>query len=156
MSQPQKFRDYACEGDSIFWQQDGFAIQATVYHDDSGESPEEHSEGFWSSLDPKSAGYIGPKSKSTLRRKLAQERAILKAWQNDEWFYCGIAVTVHKNEVQLTGKYDHALWGIECNYPSKQIYPNRYLDEVAHELADEAIESAKAKLAQLAQLTQAA
>jgi len=72
----------------------------------------------------------------------------LKAWCNDEWTYAGVAVTVEKEGVRLTGKYDHALWGIEINYPDGT-GPNPYLLEVANEEVSEALEAAKAKIAKL-------
>lgn len=77
---------------------------------------------------------------------------MLKAWENDEWFYCGVCVVIEKNGVQLTDDYEHALWGIECNYPHPGRYRrNGYLRTVANELLPEALEAAKAKLAQLAE-----
>jgi hypothetical protein len=66
----------------------------------------------------------------------------LRAWCADEWFWCGVAVTVSKAGVQLTGQYDNALWGIENT-------AGAYLAEVAEELASEALPAARAKLAEL-------
>ena len=59
-------------------------------------------------------------------------------WKNDEWFYCGLVASVAKNGIQVV---DHAasLWGIDCNFGAD----NAYLDEVATDLADEAIEAAR-------------
>ena len=74
---------------------------------------------------------------------------VLKAWCDDEWWYCGIAVTVACQDTSLTGRYDHALWGIEANYPNAK---NEYLAEMANELLSEAIKAAKAKLAELAKV----
>jgi hypothetical protein len=70
----------------------------------------------------------------------------MAAWERDEWWYVGVAVTVSKNGVQLTGRYDHALWGVDCNYPGSD---NSYLLEVANENLSEAVGAAKAKLASL-------
>jgi len=84
---------------------------------------------------------------------MARAKAIMEAWRNDEWFYCGVAVAASKDGVQLTKRYDHALWGIECNWPVKNIRrenPNAYLREVANEYVDEALEAAKATVAKLA------
>lgn len=60
---------------------------------------------------------------------------ILKAWCNDEWFYCGIVLSVLDNGHEIS---DHAasVWGIECNYPDSD---NNYLAEVAEELLPEAL-----------------
>ena len=63
----------------------------------------------------------------------------MDAWKNDEWFYCGIILSVKIEDVELT---DHAasLWGIEANYPDSE---NKYLTEVANELLGEAVLAAK-------------
>jgi len=71
---------------------------------------------------------------------------VLQAWCNDDWQWCGVAVTVAKNGVQLVDDYECALWGIEMNYPGLD---NSYLLEIANEYASEAFEAAKAKLAGL-------
>lgn len=81
------FDDYACETDSITGTRDG----------------------FWPSLDPNSAGYIGAKTKSTLARHMVKARGVLRAWENNDWFYCGIAVTVSRNGVELTDEFSNAL-----------------------------------------------
>ncbi len=142
----QGFNSYACEGDSISCEVAGFTLTATIYRDDNGDSPEERYDGFWPSIDPKSAGYIGQKSTATLRRHMAKAKAILEAWERDDWFYVGVAVTVSRSGICLTGKYGNALWGVECNYPESD---NSYLMVVANELAPEALSEAKAKLAEL-------
>lgn len=141
------FNAYVCPGDSVTVEHQGFTIRAHIERDDCGDTPEDRQDGFWPSLDPKDAGYIGPKSKATLAKHMAKARAVLKAWQEDEWFYCGVCVTVSRAGVELTGRYDHALWGVECNYPSKQ--GNAYLSEVAGEQANEALAAANAKLDEL-------
>ena len=140
------FGKYAYPGDTITCTVDGFDCTATLYFDDCGDTPEERDDGFWPSLDPKSAGYIGPKSKSTLARHMAKAKAVMQAWENNEWWYVGVAVTISKNDVPLTGKYDHACWGVDCNYPGSD---NSYLMDVANEDLHEALKAAKAKLAEL-------
>lgn len=140
------FPKYVCEGDSITCEVDGFTITARVYRDDCSDPPDERNMGFWPSLDPNEAGWIGPKSKRALARHMAKAQAVMAAWKNDEWFYCGVAVTVSKADIELTHQYDHALWGIECNYPGSD---NSYLMEVANEYVKEALESARAKLKEL-------
>lgn len=141
-----KFDKFALEGESVTVDCEGFTLRATIHRDDSSDSPDERCEGFWPSLDPKDPGYIGPKSRRTLARHRARADEVMRAWRADEWFYCGIAVTVWRAGVQLTGDYQAALWGIECNYPESD---NAYLSEVASELAQEALELAQAKLAEL-------
>jgi hypothetical protein len=131
---------------------DGFDICATLHRDDCTDSPEERSDCFWPSLDPKAPGYIGAKSKSTLARHMKHAQHVMDSWRRDEWHYFGVAVTVAKNGVQLIGTFDHAVWGIEGNYPplgKAKRNPNSYFREVANELLVGALESAKAKVAML-------
>src|SRR5512139_4023032 len=112
------FGTYVCEGDQITCSVDGFECTATLYQDDDNTPPDKRQDGFWPSLDPKSDGYIGPKAKRALAREMARMKDVLRAWNNDEWHYYGVAVTVKKEGVQLVGRYECALWGIEGNYPS--------------------------------------
>lgn len=146
------FDRYVCEGDAVTVEIDGFTLTATIYRDDDGSAPDERQDGFWPSLDENDAGYIGAKSKSTLARHKARAEAVMQAWRDDEWFYCGVAVTVEREGVQLTGDYDHAIWGVECNYPerNKRHFPNRYLAECANEYISEALNAARDKIARLA------
>lgn len=72
--------------------------------------------------------------------------AALKAFCDDKWRYVGVAVSVSRQAVELTGDYEHALWGIEANYPGGD---NSYLAEVANDYAGEALAAARAKLASL-------
>ena len=144
------FDHYVRDGDTVTLDIDGFTLTATIYRDDYS-APDERDDGFWPSLDPDDAGYIGNKSKSTLARRMAHAKQVMQAWKDDEWFYCGVAVTVEREGVQLTGRYDHALWGIECNYPerNKRHRPNDYLAQVASEYIGEALNAARAKIAAL-------
>lgn len=141
------FPAFACDGDTIRCTVEGFDCIAFVERDDNSDAPDQRQDGFWPSLDPSDAGYIGSKSKSSLRRHMKRAKAIMDAWRNDEWDYCGVCVVVERNGVCLTGKYGNALWGIERNYPSS--HSNAYLRATANELLDEALEQAKAKLTEL-------
>lgn len=150
------FASYVCEGDKIECEVDGFHCVATLYRDDNSGSPDERDDGFWPSLDPHDAGYIGPKSKATLKRRMENAVAVMDAWKNDEWHYYGIAVTIWKAGVRLTGEYSNAIWGIEGNYPAvakprtkKRINTNVYFRSVANELLGEALREAEDKLAAL-------
>lgn len=153
MNKRPEFDRYTCDGDSISWLDDGFTVTARIERDDSGDKPDERDMGFWPSLDPKSAGYIGPRSRSTLARHMARAKEIMDAWKNDEWWYVGVCVTVSWLGAELTGEYDHACWGVECNYPiagrGRKANPNKYLGEVARELAQEALADARVKLESL-------
>lgn len=142
-----KFDTFVCEGETVTLEIDGFTLTATIYRDDDGTSPDKRDEGFWPSLNPSDCGYIGNKSKSTLARHMRKAREVLQAWKDDEWFYCGVAVVASKAGVQLTGEFDHALWGIECNWPNSD---NSYLSECANEYIASAIADAREKIAALA------
>jgi hypothetical protein len=69
----------------------------------------------------------------------------MDAWRKDEWFYCGIVLSISKGGVTLD---DHAasLWGIEANYPDAD---NSYLSEGADELVPDALRAARAAIATL-------
>lgn len=146
MTFTKTFQDYVCEGDSISCDVEGFTCTARLYRDDSGDKPDDRDMGFWPSLDPKSAGYVGPKSADEFATIYAEAESIMQAWLKDEWHYYGIAVTVEREGVQLVDKYAHALWGIEGNYPGSD---NDYFREVANDLLPEALADAKAKITKL-------
>jgi hypothetical protein len=79
-------------------------------------------------------------------RAAERDFRVLQAWCDDTWFWCGIVVTVSRENVQLTPDYGAALWGIECNYPDGD---NSYLSQIANELLDEALAEARARLTAL-------
>lgn len=106
-----KFDSYVCAGDSVQWDHEGYSFTARIEFDHSTHIAD---------FDCYSALKI-------------------KQWNNNEWFFCGIVISVEKNGVKLS---DHAasIWGIDCNYNKTS---NKYLSEVCAELQDEAIETAK-------------
>jgi len=114
-----KFNSYACDGDSIEWQSEGFDITATIKYDDQTK--------------PTDSDCYSPIK--------------IKQWMNDEWFFCGLVLSVSKNGVELS---DHAasLWGIDCNYNKRS---NCYLSEVAKELECEALDCAKIEIERIKQ-----
>jgi len=137
------FDKYACVGDKITCEVDGFAATATVYRDDYSDAPDKHDDGFWPSNDPKAAGYVLPENYDD---EFLKALRVMQAWKDDRWFYCGVAVTVERADIALNGKYANALWGIDCNYPGSD---NAYLSEVANELLSEALDAAKASVGKL-------
>ena len=145
MTFTQRFDDFVCEGDSITCEVDGYTITARISHDDTPDAPDERQDGFWPSLYPNDAGFIGAGNGWRDRFDNAQARAeaVMAAWKNDEWYYCGVILSVAIDGITLD---DHAasLWGIEANYPNSD---NAYLTEVANELLSEALETAKAERA---------
>jgi hypothetical protein len=78
-------------------------------------------------------------------RAAAHDFEALRAWCADEWFYCGVVLSVSRDGVTLD---DHAasLWGIEANHPGSD---NAYLTEVAEELAEEARGAGREALSRL-------
>ena len=142
----ETFDSYVCEGDTITAQVDGYTVTARVVRDDTPDAPDKRQDGFWPSLDPKEAGYIGAgKTDADLESAKARAKAVMDAWEADEWFYCGIVVGVSRAGIALD---DNAasLWGIEANYPDSD---NAYLTEVARELVPEALDAARLALASL-------
>lgn len=137
------FDKYACEGDKIACEVDGFIVTARIVTDDTIDAPDERDEGFWPSKDTKDAGYCPPEYFETAQ---ASAERVMRAWKSGDWFYCGIVLSISKNGIVLS---DHAasLWGIECNCPEGD---NGYLLEVANELLPEALSHAKECLKQIA------
>ena len=88
----------------------------------------------------------GESKKAYAARAVERDYAVLRAYCDDDWTYCGIAVQVFYEDMELTGDYDHALWGIELNYPDSE---NEYLNEIAGELLESALESAKKRVREL-------
>ena len=140
-----KFKPYACSGDSITCEVDGFTVTARIEYDNDSGPPDKHDEGFWPSQDKNAPGYMGEVSTRKFNAAHKKASKIMAAWRNDEWFFVGVVLSVEKNGVMLA---DHAasLWGVECNYPGAN---NSYLLQVANELLDEALEHGKGILNKL-------
>lgn len=146
----EAFGRYVCQGDEIKAEIDGFEVTATIYFDSDSGPPDKEGEGFWpvtGNENKDAPGYVLPEDYDA-QMKLAQET--MDGWNNDQWFYCGVALRVAYDGLKLTGKYDNAIWGMECNAPQPEgATPNEYLTEVANQLLDGAIDQAKARLAKL-------
>lgn len=63
----------------------------------------------------------------------------LRAWCNDEWHWCGVKVSVSRKGTHLGSA---SLWGLESD-------AGDYLTETANDLAEEALDAAKAHSAEL-------
>lgn len=145
------FKPYTCDNDTITCTVDGFDCVATIRHDLDSSAPDAMEDGFWPSLNPRDAGYIGDgKTQADMYPFMAQAHAVMDAWKRDEWWYVGVAVTVSRASVKLTERYSHATWGIECNYPQSD---NTQLRVFANDLLPDALKSARAKLAELCGIT---
>ena len=146
-----KFDDHVFVGDTIEWEHDGFTFIAKIEHDDDAGSPDKQDCGFWPSANPKDDGYVGAdrlKKPRSLAGHKAWATRVMNAWNNGDWFYCGVVVEVYWRDVLISDTYDHACWGIEANYPqrSSRYRPNDYLGEMVEELALDAWKSLKGKI----------
>lgn len=141
------FQSFVCEGDCISCDVDGFEIVARVVRDDCPDPPDARQDGFWPSEYIGDPGFIGPGPnwRQRLAKEKAKAEAIMDAWRKDECFYCGIVLSVSREEIVLC-EHAASLWGIEANYPGSD---NAYLTEVANELLPEAMSAARAALKRL-------
>lgn len=115
------FDKYVCSGDTITIEDGLFTFTARIEFDQDSR-PKDH--GGFDQADPDYGD---------------ENAAIIQAWRNDEWFYCGIIISADYNGVELPDEHLASLWGIEANFPNSD---NKYLGEVAHELIPEAKERA--------------
>ncbi|WP_439621118.1 hypothetical protein [Hyphomonas sp.] len=137
MAFTERFDTFVCEGDCIACEQDGFRIVARIVRDDCPDAPDQRHDGFWPSLYKDAPGFIGPGNnfRERFARAQAESEAVMEAWRRDDWFYCGIVLSVSLDGVILD---EHAisLWGVEANYPGSD---NAHLTDAADELLADAI-----------------
>lgn len=129
----KEFGDYACDGATIECEKDGFEIVARIemdsdYHIDNDDCH---------NVDQSVTGCTDEQFKRMMKARTA--------WLNDEWFCCGVVLSVSRKGIELDS-YAASLWGIECSYPGST---NEYLTEVANELLDEAIAVGKQRIEEL-------
>jgi hypothetical protein len=141
------FNTFACEGNSIEYEVDGFTIKAFIERDDCCDAPDKRDCGFWPSKNPMDDGYVGENPPVPHETQMSNAQAVMDAWLNDEWFYCGVCVVVSRCGVELTGKYANAVWGIECNFPGSD---NSYLTTTANDLIEDALVETREKIEELA------
>ena len=86
MSFTEKFQDYVCLGDSISVDIGDYTITARIAHDYTADKPEERDCGFWPSLDPNAAGYIGDGNgwRKRFDEQQAKAKFVMAAWKNDD------------------------------------------------------------------------
>jgi hypothetical protein len=134
----KNFDSYACDGDEITCDLPGGlkAVAKIEYDPDTGP-PDENSDCFWPTLEDV-GGDI-----NKLQAKTIKANKVMRAWLDHEWCFVGVCVMVYGPEDEETGErdemteeYDHALWGIDCNYPDSD---NSYLMEVANDLLADAL-----------------
>lgn len=166
------FAKYACEGDTITCTVDGYDVAARIERDNDTGAPWEAHDGHgpvteWTSRAKRAGERVLAQDRGSFRyydfaeavriakrdgwgpgtpaEAVEADYRALRAWSADEWFWCGIVLSVSRNGVVLD-KHAASLWGIDCNHPNGN---NAYLLEVANELLPEALEAAKAIRAKL-------
>ena len=82
-----QFAKYACVGDSITWQLEGFDIVARLEYDTDTK--------------PTDSDCYAPED--------------VQRWRDDKWFYVGVVLSVSRNGVELSD-HAASLWGIDCNF----------------------------------------
>ena len=60
------FDQFATDGDCITCTIEGYRVVATLHLDDCPDAPDLRQDGFWPSLNPKDAGYMG-RGKTSMR-----------------------------------------------------------------------------------------
>lgn len=142
MTFTETFEPHVCEGDSIACELDGFRVVARIVRDDCPDAPDQRQDGFCPSLIKDAPGFIGPGKNFRARYAEAHSKAeaVMAAWHKDEWFYCGILLSISLEGVELD-PHAASLWGVEVNYPGTD---NIYLTQVANELLPEAMEAGRA------------
>lgn len=166
---PATFAAVQDNGDVMIIKRDGFTLEARIHRDDDPTPPWKKEDGHgqvsdWLTVEP-GYGWLLLSSNGHASRYYNFNDAKVKAeiegwgpgtpedaaqadfqrlkdWCDDSWCYVGVAVTVWRNGIQLTGTYGNALWGIESD-------AGAYLAQVADELAGPALEEAKQALADL-------
>lgn len=143
----QRFQTFVCEGDSITCDMEGFEVVAQIVRDDCTDAPDQRQDGFWPSLYKDSPGFIGagPNYRQRFDAAQAKAEAVMQAWRDDEWFYCGIVLSVSREGIVLDA-IAASLWGIEANYPD---LGNDDLNTIANELLPEALDTGRAAIQRL-------
>ena len=169
MTFTERFQPFVCEGDSIACEAQGFEIIARIVREFRGsenapgerfpegrpDAPDQRQDGFWPSLYKDAPGLLGEADKDLVRgtkyppnghhrerfaQAQAKAEAVMEAWREGQWFYCGIVLSVALEGVTLE-PHAASLWGVEANYPDSD---NAYLTEVAQELLPEAVDTGRA------------
>ena len=103
MSFAERFDSFACEGDTITCDAEGFTVTARIVADDCPDAPDQRQDGFWPSLYKDAPGFIGPGNGFRQRFAEAQAKAeaVMEAWRKGDWFYCGIVLSVERDGIEL-------------------------------------------------------
>jgi hypothetical protein len=112
----EKFDNFVCIGDRREFDYHGLTVCAKIRFDSDYHIDDDDCH----NTDKKITGCNDEEFKKLMTAR--------NGWFNNQWFYCGIEVSVLFEGKQLDSK---SLWGIECNYPESD---NNHLSEVANEL----------------------
>ena len=136
----EKFDRFSTIDDAIICSGGGYRIIATLLEEDCPDAPDQRQDGFWPSLDPKEAGFIGQgKSIEDWRHANIRAKEIMRCWSDGEWYYAGLVLSVRFKGV-LLASHAASLWGVEVNYPDTD---NSYLTQIANELLPHAMQAAQ-------------
>lgn len=134
-----EFDGYACENDMIQCDHQGYHVVAKIERD------EHHG------IDDDDCHSVAQDVTGCNDEQFSWLMHCRSEWENNEWFYCGIVLSVFFNGVEIE-EHAASLFGIECNYPQQDDNTdNSYLRTVANELLPEAIETAKKRHEELIQ-----
>ena len=118
------FDSYACFGDTITAEIDGFTVTVQIFRDELTHIDDDDCH----SLDQSVTG-----ADDETQKKIIAAR---KSWFDDEWSYCGLILSVSKNGIELNNCAT-SLWGLELNYPHFWENRNEHLTETANDLLDD-------------------
>lgn len=114
--------------------------------DNHASAPDQMQDGYWPSLDPEDAGFIGEgKTAADLKREKAKARLRYNRWLGDAWHYVGVVaravvfIPAGGQSFRVLELRSAGLWGIESDSGS-------YLRDVYEEQREEL----RAELATLA------
>jgi hypothetical protein len=98
--------------------------------DETSDRPDERDDGFWPSLNPEEAGYIGDAEPSDVDGAAQQARydsalaaaeKRMEAWENDEWEFVGVvavaevAIPIGGGSYALHTFRSPGVWGVESD-----------------------------------------
>ena len=103
-----QFAKYACVGDSITWQLEGFDIVARLEYDTDTK--------------PTDSDCYAPED--------------VQRWRDDKWFYVGVVLSVSRNGIELSD-HAASLWGIDCNFSdTSNAYLSEVVQEMEDEAVE--------------------
>lgn len=108
--------------------------------DDMAGRPDSNDDGFWPSLDPDAAGYIGDgKTAADLKRAKAAAQLRMNRWLGDAWHYVGVVaravvfIPAGGTSFRVLELRSAGLWGIESDAGSylREVYQEQKADLMA-------------------------